>query len=981
MRKAHIAGILSEAVFLTATVIMATSWGADWPQWGRTADRNMVSPETGLPDLQVAAGQDTSFFASEQNPCVKWKVRLGVTTWGNPTVAGGRVLVGTSGPKQEGGAIKCFDAATGRLFWQLVCPARKFPTPERPVKYEKWSPWDYLVATHAQTLGWGVCSSTTVEGERAYALTSRGEVVCLDVRGLANGNQGQYADEARYKAGDGRKAVPLESTDADILWMVDLWTEVGTRPADTFSNAALVHGDLLYISTCNGIDRWPGWYGKPAAPPSPNAPNLIVLDKRTGRLVGADAEPIGKRLLHGQWSPPSLGEVNGKTLVFYGGGDGVCYAFEALTQVPQQPVKLRKVWSYDCNLPEYKGIGVDNYSLADKDLLRWATGDREAIAREIVRHRDRDGRLLAMSEIVGSPVFHGNRVYVAIGRDPRHGPGRGALHCIDATGSGDISRSGRIWCYDQIDRTLSTPSVADGLAYVPDLTGRLHCLDADTGRCYWTFDAGQETWGSTLVADGKVYLVTRKSFHVLAAGREKKVLSTIRMGAECSPVAADGVLYVVLRGTLYALQGGGSRQAAKAARAEQAVSAQAARQSPPTATVARSSWPCWRGPQGNGFSPEVPRRLPPKNLLWSRNMAGECHAPLSVGEGYVIAADHDGLQDIWRCFDAADGRPRWVYEYPNVQRMDYGAAPRAAPWIEGGNVFCLNACGELFCLRLDDGAALWKKHLAKDFGQKRPTWGYTASPLLADGKLLVTAGGKGGPVAALDPATGQVLWTGAGGGLNYAGLTVNRLGGVGQVVGYDQQSAGAWDLKTGRRLWTLPIENAAGYIVPSPVMIRDRILLASDQEGARLFSLSAAGAIEKQPAAVNEDVAPDVCTPTVWGDAVLCTSAGLVLLDASPASPKALKTLWVYDAEKCLKGICHAIVSTDRALVMCEDGQVLLLSADRKECRILDRSKLCDKTWVYPALAGGRFYVRDRSKLYCYGMPSGLEGASNSAGH
>lgn len=961
MRAVLLAGITAGAILPAAP-----SPAADWPQWGRTGDRNMVSPETGLPDLQAPAGEDTTFFTSEENPCVKWKVRLGTTTWGNPTATGGRVLVGTSGPNREGGAVKCFDAATGVLLWQLICPVRVFPTPLRPAEYEQYSPWDYLVATHAQTLGWGVCSSTTVDGDRAYALTQRGEVVCLDVHGMANGNQGPFLDEARYKAGDGQAPVPLEATDADILWVFDLWTEVMTRPADTFSNAALIHGDILYISTCNGIERWPGWYGKPAAPPNPNAPNLIAIDKRTGRLLATDAEPIGQALLHGQWSPPSLGEVNGKTLVFYGGGDGVCYAFEALTDIPEEPVKLRKVWSYDCNLPEYKGIGVDNYSLGDVDVVRRATGDTEPIQRDLAKHRDADGRLLAMNEIIGSPVFHGNRVYVAIGRDPRHGPGRGALHCIDATGSGDISRSGRIWCYDQIDRSLSTPSVVDGLVYIPDLTGRLHCLDADTGRCVWSFDAGAETWGSTLIADGKVYLVTKKSFHVLAAGKEKKVLSSIRIGADCTPITADGVVYVMLRGTLYALHRGEPDRAAMPTVAGQTVPVSPPEPVGPT----KSSWPGWRGPNGNGFSSEVPRRLPPEKLLWSCKTAGECHAPISVGEGSVVIADYDGKRDYWRCLGAADGGPRWVYEYPNVREMDFGAGPRAAPLIDGGKVFCLNACGELFCLRMADGSVAWKQHLAKNFGQKTPEWGYTASPLLVHGKLLVSPGGKGGPVAALDPETGAVLWTGAGRGLNYASLTVNSIGGIERVVGYDEQTAGVWDVETGRRLCTIPVENAAGYIVPSPVMVHGRLLLSSDQEGTRLLSFGPEGAIVEKPAALNEDVAPDVSTPTVWGETVLCASSGLVLVDAAPANPQGLlETLWIYDAEECVKGICHAIVSQERALVMCEDGQVLLLAANRESCQIVDRRKLCDHTWTYPALAGGRFYVRDANKLYCYDMP------------
>ena len=746
---------------------------------------------------------------------------------------------------------------------------------------------------------------------------------------------------------------------------------MNTRPADTFSNAVLIHGNLLYLSTCNGIERWPGWYGRPAVPPSPNAPNLVVLDKRTGRLVAADAEPIGKALLHGQWSPPSLGQVGDKTLVFYGGGDGRCYAFEALTEVPKKPVALRKVWSYDCNLPEYKGIGVENYSLGDKDVLRQALGDREAIARELEKHRDRDGRLLAMSEIVGSPVFHNNRVYVAIGRDPRHGPRRGALHCIDATGHGDITRSGRLWCNNQIDRSLSTPSVVDGLVYIPDLTGRLYCFDADTGRCHWNFDAGQETWGSTLVADGKVYLLTRKSFHVLAAGKVKRVLSTIRMGAECTPIVADGVLYVVLRGALYAIHGGAARPSAKSTAVAPEPAAEKPQSSRPV-TIVRSSWPCWRGPDGNGFSADVPRRLPPKKLAWSADMAGECHAPLSVAEGCIVAADHDGNRDYWRCLDAADGRPRWVHEYPNAQKMEYGAGPRTAPLIHDGKAYCLNAWGELFCLRLADGCIVWRKHLAREFEQKPPAWGYTTSPILADGKLLVSPGGKGGPVTALDPESGATLWRGAGRGLNYATFSVSTLGGVPQVVGYDDRTAGAWDLKTGQRLWTLRMENAVGYVVPSPVTVGDRLLLTSDQEGARLYRFSLAGAVEGHPAALNEDVAPDVSTPTVWGDAILCSSGGLVLLDASPANPQGiLKTLWVYDTEDCVTGLCHTVVSQDRALVMCEDGQVLLLAADRNACRVLDRQKLCDTTWVYPALAGGRLYVRDPKRLYCYEMPAG----------
>ena len=145
-------------------------------------------------------------------------------------------------------------------------------------------------------------------------------------------------------------------------------------------------------------------------------------------------------------------------------------------------------------------------------------------------NRKNDGTFVGMSEIIGTPVFFRNRIYLAIGRDPAHGRGRGALHCIDATKTGDITKTGKIWSYQGLDRTLSTASIADGLLYLSDVAGRLHCLDAETGHCHWVYETNSEVWGSTLVADGKVFMPTHKGLCVLAAGKEEKVLSRINVG-------------------------------------------------------------------------------------------------------------------------------------------------------------------------------------------------------------------------------------------------------------------------------------------------------------------------------------------------------------------------------------------------------------------------------------------------------------------
>jgi outer membrane protein assembly factor BamB len=491
----------------------------------------MVAYEQGLPDCFVPGQKkaDGSGIDLTTTQNVKWVVHLGSQTYGNPTVAGGRVFVGTNDfaigdPKYRstrGGLVECLDEATGKLLWRLVIPKKEIKDPN----------------FNFDNLDLGVCSSPTVEGDRVYLVTNRGEVICLDARGMANGNDGPLKDEGQYTAGLGKPPVTPGPKDADILWRYDMIGALPVWPQDAANCSILVHGDFLYVCTSNGVDR------SHDRLPYPLAPSLIVLDKKTGRLVAKDDEKIGTRTFHGHWSNPSLGSVNGKTLVFFGGGDGVCYAFEAIAEMPAGVIPLKTVWSFDCNPPRYR--------LKNGKPIPYRSGDVR-----LHRGNNNDGKFIGPSEIIATPVFYKDRVYVATGQDPSHGRGRGMLCCIDAAKTGDISTRGKLWTCDKIGRSLSTVSIADGLLYVAETFGPLHCLDAETGQLYWTHDTKAEIWGSTLVADGKVYLGTQKSLWIFAAGREKKVLHEIRLGSPVysTPVAANGVLYVASHRYLWAVQ-------------------------------------------------------------------------------------------------------------------------------------------------------------------------------------------------------------------------------------------------------------------------------------------------------------------------------------------------------------------------------------------------------------------------------------------
>ncbi len=146
---------------------------------------------------------------------------------------------------------------------------------------------------------------------------SKWVVECLDVHGRPS------------------KAVS-EAGKAKVIWTFDMYADkaVGSRPSDACNGSPLIDGDMLYVTTSNGVDRI---VERPIEEDgvrkcmAPNAPSLIVLDKRNGRFLARDTAPIAANMLHGQWSSPSMGQVQGRKLVFLGGGDGNCYAFAALT--------------------------------------------------------------------------------------------------------------------------------------------------------------------------------------------------------------------------------------------------------------------------------------------------------------------------------------------------------------------------------------------------------------------------------------------------------------------------------------------------------------------------------------------------------------------------------------------------------------------------------------------------------------------------
>ncbi len=487
----------------------AVGQGTDWPQWGRGQSRNMVSPDKGLP-TEFAAGDfkgNTEEIDPSTTKNVRWIAKLGSQSYGNTTVANGRVYVGTNNDtprdkrfKGDRSAVYCLDEKTGEFIWQLNVP--KLGT-------GKVSDWEFL----------GICSSPAIEGNRIYLVTNRCEVICLDTEGMKNGNDGEFQDEGQYMAGAGKPKMEVKDTDADIIWVFNMIDECGVFPHNITSCSVLLAGDEIWTSTSNGVD-----YGH-VETPAPNAPCLIKLDKKTGKLLGEESAGLSERIFHSNWSSPAYLKTETQGLCIFGGPDGVLYAFKPETKKDEDEFDiLQLAWKYDCNPPSYRKKG-------DK-VLKYATPK-------------------GPSEVLATPVVYKGHVYAVIGQDPEHGEGIGNLVCVDEHGK-------EVWAYGKIKRSMSTLSIVDDMLFVADYSGFVYCIDALTGKEYWVYDTSAHIWGSTLVADGRVFIGTEDGFLTVIPATRKLDKSAVKevdflAPIYSSPIVANNTLYLATHTHLYAI--------------------------------------------------------------------------------------------------------------------------------------------------------------------------------------------------------------------------------------------------------------------------------------------------------------------------------------------------------------------------------------------------------------------------------------------
>jgi outer membrane protein assembly factor BamB len=379
----------------------------------------------------------------------------------------------------------------------------------------------------------------------------------------------------------------------------------------------------------------------------------------------------------------------------------------------------------------------------------------------------------------------------------------------------------------------------------------------------------------------------------------------------------------------------------------------------------------------------------PPQVLW-RQPVGAAWSGFAVAGGRAITLEQQGEEELVTCRDILTGKLLWsTANAGHYNTAIAGEGPRTTPTIEGGHVFTLGATGTLRCLDLKTGRPVWTRDLTKDAdiraasdaskGKKGddpawaeargvfPTWGFTSSPLLHEGKVIVSAGGKDGKsLLAYDAATGAPVWHAGNRPINYSSPFLLKLAGREQIVMFNTEAITAHDPATGEVLWEHPWGKGMPHVARPIAVGTNRVLFSSGYGvGSALLEIA--------PGADGKLAATEVwktirfqakfSNPAERGGFVYGVSDGIfACLDLKDG-----RVRW----KDGRYGHGQGLLVGDHYLQMTETpGEIVLLRPTPDGANELAHFRVFDeKTWNPIALSGDLLVVRNDREAACIRLP------------
>jgi outer membrane protein assembly factor BamB len=381
-------------------------------------------------------------------------------------------------------------------------------------------------------------------------------------------------------------------------------------------------------------------------------------------------------------------------------------------------------------------------------------------------------------------------------------------------------------------------------------------------------------------------------------------------------------------------------------------------------------WTAWRGPSRAGTAPafKAPARWPDRaTKVWSVP-AGIGHSSPIVAERRVYLFSRLDEQEALTAYDLTTGRQLWqtAYDAPyevNPAAARHGQGPKSTPAFDGGRVFTFGISGIMSAWQARDGQLLWRKDFRKDFPATSPEYGTATSPLVAQGHVIVFAGGPGnGALMALDAGNGTVRWAWKGDGPAYSSPIVATFGGVAQVITQSQRHLVSVALKDGRLLWQIPFTTSFDQNIVTPLVVGDLLIYSGLDQPLTAVRVSQQGTKWSTTEAWRNDSLPNyMSTPVAVGG----TLFGLTHRNRGQffaADARTGKTLWT---TKGREGNNAALVAAGEVVIAATtEGELVVMRANPNAFEVLKRYTVADSPiWAHPIPAEGGLLIKDERTL------------------
>jgi outer membrane protein assembly factor BamB len=382
-----------------------------------------------------------------------------------------------------------------------------------------------------------------------------------------------------------------------------------------------------------------------------------------------------------------------------------------------------------------------------------------------------------------------------------------------------------------------------------------------------------------------------------------------------------------------------------------------------------AAWPGFRGPQGDSaqrglrFSDDW--RAHPPQEIWRKRL-GPAWSSFSIGADRLFTQEQRGENEAVACYDSKTGEPIWSFETPSRFFESLGGlGPRGTPTLSDGSIYALGAEGILVKLDAMDGKLVWKADLKEASGRKEPPmWGFSCSPCIESGVVIVHAGGKGDKgVIAFNVEDGQVAWTAPAGEMSYS--TVQKIKLLDQTYLCLLSNTGAhlWEPATGKSLYNYEFVHQGYRACQAQVIDGNKLLIPAGMgTGTRLVEFTSGdNGLEAKEVWTSKDMKPDyndilVHDGNIYGfDNAIFACIGL----------EDGKRKW--KGGRYEKGQALLLADSGLILVISEKGELVLLRATSEKHQELGKiAALSDKTWNHPVVVGDRLYVRNAQEAVCY---------------